>query len=168
MKKIWGISFVVVKIRCFRRFQNISLSQSCLTFAISKNGGLCKVPFNKTQNHTHLGSSLVSNGNGFGLDSGETSTSNLRAFSVIGLIFFVFTSDCRKWFVSTSGGVFRYVENYVKSTDAVTLLSLVLLRQNEVVVFTKSGRRPRPAFISSLRKLRYENHKLDRSGKLVL
>ena len=107
MKKIWGISFVVVKIRCFRRFQNISLSQSCLTFAISKNGGLCKVPFNKTQNHTHLGSSLVSNGNGFGLDSGETSfTSNLRPFSVIGLIFFVFTSDFRKWFVSTSGGGF--------------------------------------------------------------
>ena len=135
---------------------------------ISKNGGLCKVPFDETQKHTHLGSSLVSNGNGFGLDSGETSfTSNLRAFSVIGLIF-VFTSDFRKWFVSTSGGVFRYVENYVKSTDAVTLLSLVLLRQNEVVVFTKSGRRPRPAFISSLRKLRYENHKLDRSGKLVL
>ena len=63
---------------------------------------------------------------------------------------------------------FRYVENYVKSMDAVTLLSLVLLRQNEVVVFTKSGRRPRPAFISSLRKLRYENQKLDRSGKLVL
>ena len=63
---------------------------------------------------------------------------------------------------------FRYDENYVKSTDAVTLLSLVLLRQNEVVILTESGRRPRPAFLSSLRKLRYENQKLDLSGKLVL
>ena len=148
----------------------MKISQSCQPFAISKNGGLCQVPVNKTKkNHTHLGSSLVSNCNGFGQDSGETSfTSILRPFSVIGLIFSVFPSDFRKWFVSTSGGVFRYYENYVKSTDAVTLLSLVLLRQNEVVVLTESGRRPRPAFISCLRKLRYENQKLDWSGKLVL